>query len=260
MWKKAVITVIVILMLSIAFVLFTFNISAGQDAVAQLLQEFRRSISTEEAEYVKLTIYLLESDLGHSMTYSGNETSSATPLPNAYIMIGGETAFTDSQGKAYVTIPKGNHTLSVVRKTWTSSAWTTSINAVSDGEVRIAFYLFRIEASSINAYPEPFKDLTNLRIAFKLPTIGRYYVGEPTITYYTPWGQIRAHYWNLEISEGVNLYNVWDLIYVNYQRIESGGQAIEFEEEIRGFPTYIHPKYSFLPVEKVEVEEKWLRP
>lgn len=259
MWKKITLAAIVVVLLSLAFLIFSFSMLSSQDIVAEIIHNIQESLSIQEPEYVKLTIYLMESDLGHSMTYFGNETASATPIPNAFVRIGGEVTFTNNGGEAYIIIPKGNYTLSIARKRGADSVWETSINVVSDGEVNITFYRFRVEASSINAYPQPFKGLSNVKIAFKLPTIGIYYVGEPTITYYTPWGQLRVHYRDLEISEGISLDNVWDLVEINYRRVESGGQTIEFIEEVRGFPTYIHPKYSFLPVEKVEVEEKWLR-
>ncbi len=259
MWKKITLAAIVVLLLSLAFLLFSFSMPSSQDIVAQIIRNIQESLSIQEPEYVKLTMYLMESDLGHSMTYFGNETAPVTPISNAFIRIGGEITFTDSQGKAYIIIPKGNYTLSVARKKWAESVWQTSLNVVSDGEVNITFYRFRLESSGINAYPEPFEGLTNVKIAFMLPTTGRYYVGEPTITYYTPWGQLRVHYRDFEISEGISLDNVWDLVEINYQRLESGGQTIEFIEEVRGFPTFIHPIFSFLPVEKVEVEEKWLR-
>jgi len=257
MWKKFTLIIIAILLLSSAFLLFTFNLSVSQDVIAQLIQDLRQAISIEEPEYVELTIYLMEIDLGHSKTYLGNESAPATPIRHTYVRIGGVVSITNDQGKAYLIVPKGNHTLSVMRRGFRGPVWTHPINVVSNGQVKITFYLFRLEASSMDLYPEPFKGLTNLRIAFIMPLSGQYYVGKPTITYYTAWGELRIRYRDIEVSNSISLQNVWSLIDLDYQRIESGGQTINFIEELRGFPTYVHLRFSFIPVEKVEVEERW---
>lgn len=257
MWKKIALTILAVIILSSAFLLFAFSLSSSQDFVGQLLQEVREAISTEEPEYVKLIIHLSESDLGHSMTYLGNESATPTPLVHTYLAISGESRFTDRQGKAYFILPKGNHTLIIFRRGPVRAVWNTQINVVSDGEVKITFHLFRIEASSIDVYPEPFKGLTRLKIKFILPQLGRYYIGDPTITYYTTWGQMRVFFNDLTIQDGLPPDNVWNLIKIDYNRIESGGQIVEFVEELRGFPTYIHPRLSFLPIEKIDIEERW---
>ncbi|MEM2016029.1 MAG: hypothetical protein QXK19_05385 [Nitrososphaerota archaeon] len=258
MWKKITLTILAILILSSAFLLFTFNLSGMQDFIGQLLQEVKQAISTGELEYVKLTIHLTESDLGHSMTYLGNESTISAPLAYTYVTVGGESKLTDNQGKAYFIIPKGNHTLTVLRGGQGRTAWTTQINVVSDGEVSIRFYLFRMEASSIKVYPEPFEGLSRLKIKFILPQYGEYYVGRPTITYYTSWGQLRVFFDGLTIQDGIALEDVWGLVKIDYSKIESGGQTVELVEELRGFPTYVHPRFSFLPIERVEVKERWL--
>jgi len=266
MWKKITFIVIAIFLLSSAFLLFTFNLSATRDFVSEMIQEVRQALSIAEPEYVKIRVYLMESDLGHSITYSGNESALAVPLPYTYVRIGGEMRLTDSQGGAYFVIPKGNYALAVLRRGFRGPVWLTQIKMVSDGEVNITFYRFRLEASSIDVYPKPFEGLTRLKIRFMLPLTGQYYIGKPTITYYTAWGQLRVHFndpvkpegISLKIiPDGIDLQDIWGLIEIDYQRIESGGQIIEFMEELRGFPTYIHPGFSFLPVERVDVEERW---
>jgi len=251
-------TGIAILLLSLAFLLFTFNLSVSEDVITQLIQNFRQVVSIEEPEYVRLTISLMEVDLGHSMKYSGNESAPATPIKHTYVRIGGVVSITNDQGKAYLILPKGNYTLSVMRRGLGGSVWTYPLNIVSDGEVKITFYLFRLEASSMDLYPEPFKGATNLKITFNLPLSGQYYVGKPTITYYTAWGELKILYKDMEVTDSISLQNVWSLIDMDYHRIGLGGQTIEFEEEVRGFPTYVHPRFSFIPVEKVEVEERRL--
>lgn len=258
MWKKITFTILAILILSSAFLLFTFNLSNIQDLIGQLLQEVKQAISTEEPEYVKLTVRLMESDLGHSMTYLGNESTTPIPLAYTYVAVSGELKLTDNQGEAYFILPKGNHTLTVLREGSGRPAWTTRIDVASEGEVNITFYLFRVEASSIDVYPEPFEGLTKLRIKFILPQSGIYYIGKAIVTYYTTWGQLRVLFDDLTIQDGVTLNEVWNLVKIDYSRVESGGQIIEFVEELRGFPTYVHPRFSFLPIEKVKVEEKWL--
>ncbi|MCL7401631.1 MAG: hypothetical protein LZ168_02425 [Thaumarchaeota archaeon] len=258
MWKKITLTGIAILLLSLAFLLFPYNLPINEDVIAQLIQNFRQIISIKEPEYVRLTISLMEVDLGHSMKYLGNESAPATPIRHTYVRIGGVVSITNDQGKAYLILPKGNHTLLVMRRGLRGPVWVHTLNVLSDGEVKITFHLFRLEASSMVLYPEPFKGTTNLKITFTLPLSGQYYVGKPTITYYTAWGELRILYRDIEVSDSISLQNVWSLIDMDYSRIEAGGQTIEFTEEVRGFPTYIHPKLSFIPIEKVEVEERWL--
>lgn len=257
MWKKITLTGIAILLLSLAFLLFPSNLSISQDIIAQLIQNFRQIIPTEEPEYVKLTISLMEVDLGHSMKYSGNESALATPIRHTYVRIGGVVSITNDQGKAYLILPKGNYTLSIIRRGLRGPVWTYPLNIVSDGQVKITFHLFRLEASKMDLYPEPFKGTTNLKITFTLPLSGQYYIGKPTITYYTAWGELKILYRGIEVSNSISLQNIWSLIDMDYRKVEAGGQIIEFTEEVRGFPTYVHPRFSFVPVEKVEVEEEW---
>jgi len=257
MWKKITLTGIAILLLSLAFLLFPSNLPISEDVIAQLVQNFRQIISIEEPEYVRLTISLMEVDLGHSMKYSGNESAPATPIRHTYVRIGGVVSITNDQGRAYLILPKGNYTLSVIRRGFRGPEWTYPLNVVSDGEVKITFHLFRLEASKMDLYPEPFKGTTNLKITFTLPLSGQYYVGKPTITYYTAWGELKILYKDIEVSNSISLQNVWSLIDMDYRRMEAGGQTIEFTEEVRGFPTYVHPRFSFIPVEKVEVEVRW---
>ncbi|MCS7126006.1 MAG: hypothetical protein NZ929_03755 [Aigarchaeota archaeon] len=255
MWKKYAVLIVVAILLATAYLLFTINILSIPDIVGQILQEFRNIILTEvEPEYVRLIINVLEVDLNHSLNYVGNETGTPYPLMNTYVVLSGEFRSTDRYGRASFIVPKGIHSLMVVRY---GRTWTTNIDVKSDGEIKIIFYLFRVEASSIEVNPKPFEGLSRVKMLFNLPSFGEYYVGKPTITYYTPWGQLRIYYGDAEVIIGTDIEEVWKIVDISFLRKEIGGTRIEFIEDVKGFPTYVLPWYTFLPVVRVEVEEEW---
>ncbi|MEN2974326.1 MAG: hypothetical protein ABDH32_01960 [Candidatus Caldarchaeales archaeon] len=274
MWRKYAALILVAFLLSSSFLIFTMSTSSIPDFITQLFQNIEKAVFVErEPEYVKLTIQLQEMDLNHSLEYFGNESGTLHPLRYTYVRIGGEVRSTDRYGKASFIIPKGNYSLMIIksiegRRRWSSleqpislevggGVWTTYINVKSDGEVKITFYLFRLEASNMEVYPDIVQGVSRVKMVFKLPYMGEYYIGKPTITYYTPWGQLRIHYEDMEIIGRIYLKDIWSLVSVDYLEKRDGGVNIELIEEVRSFPTYVLPRYTFLPVERIEVEEKW---
>jgi hypothetical protein len=94
-------------------------------------------------------------------------------------------------------------------------------------------------------------------LGFKLPVNGSYYVGSPVMVYYTPAGEIRLYRddigGSIELEETSR--NLWRNPRIDYLADWPGGLRTVKTASIRDFSAYILPDMTYLPVERVVLEE-----
>lgn len=240
-YRRTAALVIVVMLLALSLLIFSPSFANAFEKVEKAAESLGRLIPERGAELTKVKVRVLFSDQGSSQLFLGNETADFKPVANAVVLIDGYAALTDENGEATLRAPKGNVTIHVSRDG--KSYWEGVIDVSDNETIIVKFILYRLTPLDIKVDLSPFKVTTPATLSFRIPLQGRYYAGRPHISFYTPWGELRKVPETL--GDGID-----------YRNLARGGMLLVIHEKIVGNPVYILPDSTYLPVERVELEEK----
>lgn len=228
MWRRWLAVTFSAAILLIAFLSFFSSLPSAPDVARDLLSAVNDMILPKEPKLINVKIRLSETPIDNNMRQ--------IPLKGIEVELGGRREVTDERGVAFFHIPKGNHSLTVIRA---KGIWRSFLDVKSDTEVEIIFKVYKITAEEIKVEAEAFNPFTRVFLRFNLPE-GRYYLGTPVISYYTPWGELKRY--------GA------DRLVMNYSIVRVGGGHVQFVEEVRGMAVYIIPQETYILAEEVGVK------
>ena len=240
-YRGAAALVIVVILLALSLLIFNPSFASALEKVEKAAESLGRLIPERGAELTEIRVKVLFSDQGSSQLFLGNETTDFKPVGNAVVLVGGYVALTDENGEATLKAPKGNVTIHVSRNK--RNYWRGVVDIDGNETIIVKFILYRLTPLDVKVDLSPFKITTPVTLSFKTPLQGRYYVGKPHISFYTPWGELRMVPETLD--EGID-----------YRTLAGGGTPLVIREKVVGNPVYILPDSTYLPVERVELEEK----
>ena len=268
-WKIAA-AAIVVMILALSIILFNPSFMGAAEAMENAAEAFRKILPEKGAELTNVKVRVLLSDMGFSEEFLGNETGELKPVQRATIWMGGNVALTDSNGEATLIVPKGNITLYVSKDG--RNYWRENVMVDGNETITVKFFLYKLRPATIDVRLDPFKVVTPVAFTFKLPLEGEYYVGKPVIAFYTPWGELRFQVSDVKEVIGISyegekvviiktakpiaeMIKAKEVAEISYEIRVKGGLTLNRTEKINGNPAYILPGMTYLPVERVELEE-----
>lgn len=285
-WWRIICLVVAIMLLTLAFLNFppimggifeTFE-SAGNVIVVAGPSKIEVS-----PVITRIKVRVLEADMGFSREFMGNETryelnpvrgalvlvmdGAAITTGPSYILRAEYFGFTDANGEVVLSAPKGNFTLMVNPRPYNRDPvcfWRGRVSVEGNETFMVKFFLYRLNPIEINvnlkgAYPESI-----ITLRFKLPMNGSYYVGIPVVVYYTPTGEVKLYREDVGYPIGLKeiprmlkelSWSFWRNPRINYLTDWPGGFEMTKTISIRDFSAYILPDMTYLPVDRVVLEE-----
>ncbi|RLG06940.1 MAG: hypothetical protein DRN68_06180 [Thaumarchaeota archaeon] len=229
---------------------------------------------------VRIRVRVLRADMGFSSNFMGNETSyQLKPLKGALIVLEDypmisedhttvlathlktprNYGFTGSDGTVILTAPKGDITLMVAENPEylkLSDFWKTKIRAEEGKTYTVKIFLYRLKPVSIKVEGKPFKLKTHLTMRFNLPRFGKYHVGYTLISYYDIWLRSKLCREDAALSIPMDqTINPYEMFRMRYSEIYEGGVSLTKLLEINDLTTYVIPNMTYLPVERIILEE-----
>jgi len=278
LWR-AICLIVAVMLLTLAFLNFPpimGGIFGAFESVGNIVVMAGPSEIGVSPIITRIRVRVLEADMGFSREFMGNETEyELNPVRGALVLVMDGAAittgpsyilraeyfgFTDANGEVVLSAPKGNFTLMVNPRPYNRDPacfWRGRVSVEGNETFAVKFFLYRLNPMEINvdirsAHPESI-----VTLGFKLPINGSYYVGSPAIVYYTPAGEIRLY--REDIGRSIELEeasrNLWRNPRINYLADWPGGLRTVKMVSIRDFSAYILPDMTYLPVERVILEE-----
>ena len=273
--SKEMLIAIWITLLLLSFLYFSPSFEGASEKLEKVSEIMKLVIVRHEPEIVTIKVKILRADMGISANFTGNETNyELKPVKGAFIVIGRHTpiitphiiriprscGFTGNDGIAILRVPKGNTTLMIAenaRHHESSDFWKTSITVDENKTFIVKIFLYRLKPMKIIVYGNPFKLKTPITLSFNLPTVGRYYVGYPSIFYYDIWRNLRFYRGDLNSSIILrNPVQAYNMTRMSYSTEYPGGTPIDESLEVDGPTAYVIPTISYLPVERIILEEE----
>jgi len=285
-WWRAACLIVAIMLLMLAFLSYPpimGGIFGSFESVGNIVVMAGSSEVEASPAITRIRVRVLEADMGFSREFMGNETEyELNPVRGALVLVMDGAAittgpsyilraeyfgFTNASGEVVLSAPKGNFTLMVNPRPYNRDPvcfWRGRVSVEGNETFVVKFFLYRLNPTDINvnlksAYPESI-----VTLEFKLPLNGSYYVGVPVVVYYTPTGEIKLYREDAESPIGMKEIpkklkelsrNFWLNARVNYLLEWPGGFRIVKTVDIRDFSAYILPDMTYLPVERVVLEE-----
>jgi hypothetical protein len=266
-WWRVACLILAVILLTLAFLSFPpimGGIFGAFEGVGNIVVVAGPSEIEAIPVITSIKVRVLEADMGFSKEFMGNETEhELNPVRGALVLVtdGAEYfGFTNADGEVILSAPKGNFTLTVNPRPYNRDPtcfWRGHISVEGNETFVVKFFLYRLNPMEIDVnlrstYPE-----SNVTLGFKLPINGSYYVGIPVIVYYTPAGEVRLYREDVggSIELGGVSRDLWRSPRINYLADWPGGSRMVETVSIRDFSAYILPDMTYLPVERVVLEE-----
>lgn len=279
-----------VLLLALAFL----NFSPSRSGAMDVLNELAPIAETAEAEAgpipVKIMVRVLAADMGFSKSFTGNETEHELyPIRGAlvFVMEGdalmgslldvpkvGYFGFTDADGEVILLSPRGNVTLVVNPRPYDPFMrsprppysqdprlfWKASVDVDGNETFVVKFFLYRVNPMKIYVNLRPSAPETHVTLRFKLPLNGSYYIGSPIVVHHTSSGDIAVY--REELGSSLSLRelpwiaeNFWINPRIIYSESYAGGAEVMEVIAIPSLSAYILSRMTYLPVERVILEE-----
>lgn len=262
--KKAAVLTAIILILAYSMYLFSPSFTGASEAVEGAADVLEEIIPEKGAELTSVKVKVLFSDIGVGRGFTGNETGSPKPVRNAAVWMGGDVALTNLKGEAVLRVPKGNLTLYVSKDGRTY--WKGDVKIDGGETIVVKFFLYRVNPETIEVRLDPFEVSSPVTLTFNTPLEGRYYVGKPVVTFYTPWGELRTHVFEEgkererivvigEAESVIRMVKSEEALGIDYKVLFEGGVRLTRLVRVDGNPAYVVPELTYLPVERVELVE-----
>lgn len=271
--------VITMILLAITFLKFSPSIGGAIstfDAVSQVIDFREIEVSPV---LVKIRVKVLEADMGFSREFMGNETGyefrpvggalvlvmdgAAITTGPAYILRLGYFGFTNDKGEIVLSAPRGNFTIMINPRPYHKDPecfWRGPISVEGNETIVVRFILYRLNPVEIDVNARRLDSETLVKMKFKLPINGSYYIGTPIVAYYTSMGDVKLYredkgdlpdLWRLSGA----MTDLWINPRIHYLTEWPGGAEVVRIINIRDFSAYILPSMTYLPVERVTLEE-----
>jgi len=277
--------ILTVILLAIAFLNFSPNVGSAIEIIMNISPQSSANFAEMRASpaIIKIKVRVLAADMGLSREFMGNETDyDLKPVRGALVLVVDEAAaitgsfyipegdylgFTNSDGEVILSAPKGNFTLMINPRPYSSFMtkprpynpdpkcfWRSLVNADENKTIEVRFHLYRLNPIRINVSVSGARPETRVELAFKLPYEGSYHIGAPVITYYNNFGEIRLYRYDLGGSSTF-AEEFWAQPRINYLLNRTGGMEIAETIRINEILTYISPSMTYLPVERVVLKE-----
>ena len=273
-YRELLIAIWMILLL-LSFIYFSPSLEGASEKLEKISQIIRLLEVRHIPDMATIRVRVLRADMGISYSFTGNETNyEFKPVEGALIVIGEHIpivtpyiiripqgcGFTGEDGVAILRVPKGNITLMIAenaRYHGLSDFWKTSITVDENKTFTVKIFLYRLKPTKIIVYGNPFRLKTPITLSFNLPASGRYYVGHPSISYYDIWRNLRFYREDLNSSMILrNPSQAYSMIRMSYSIKYPGGMSMSKSLEVDGPTAYVIPSLSYLPVERISLEEE----
>lgn len=269
-----------IILATILLVLTFLNFSPSMSGAVDILSNIHQIINIVEIEaepaITEIKVRVLEADMGFSKKFLGNETEyelrpirgalvlvmdgAAITTGPSYILRASYFGFTNEDGEVILLAPRGNFTLMINPRPYNRDPdcfWRGPITVDGNETIVAKFFLYRLNPTKVYVGLKARDPKTSLSLRFQLPLNGSYYVGIPIIAYYTSLGD--AHLYREDAGGSFRLQeavrNLWMNPRIYYLMALPGGTEVVRTVEIGGLAVYVSPQMTYLPVERVVVEE-----
>lgn len=268
-----------ILLLAIALTNFSPSISGAMEILQSIPLPTNYVKVEVKPVLVKIKVKILEADMGFSREFIGNETEyefrpvrgglvlvmdgAAITTGPSYILRASYFGFTNADGEIVLSAPRGNFTLMINPRPYNRDPacfWRGDVSVDGNETFVVKFFLYRLNPTDISVSLKGSVSESLVRLRFKLPINGSYYLGIPVIIYYTYTGALRLYRQDiggpLELwGSSIVVERFWINPRVHYLGEWPGGLEIMETLKVGDFPAYISPTMTYLPVEKVSLEE-----
>ena len=268
-----------ILLLAIAFLTFSPSIGGAAEILEKAPQAIKFSRVESSPVLVKIRVKVFEADMGFSREFLGNETDyqlrpvkgalvlimdgAAITTGPSYILRGSYYGFTDANGEAILSSPIGNLSIMINPRPYHRDPrcfWRSYVKIDGNETIIVRFFLYRLNPIEIKVDMKVFEPKNHVTLRFKLPLNGSYYIGAPVLVYYTSIGDVRIYREDLGSYTELKGYprgamSFWRNPRIYYLEEQLGGARVIKVLRVKGLSAYISPSMTYLPVERVVLEE-----
>jgi len=273
--SKEMLAAIWIILLLLSFLYFSPSFEGASEKLEKISQMIRLVTVRHIPDIVTIKVKVLRADMSISANFTGNETNyELKPVKGALIVVGKHMpivtphiiripqscGFTGNDGVVILRVPKGNTTLMIAenaRYHTPPDFWKTSITVDENKTFIVKIFLYRLKPTKITVHGNPFKLKTPITLSFNLPAAGRYYVGYLSVSYYDIWRNLR--FYREDLNSSIILSNpdqAYNMIRMSYSIEYPGGMPMDKSLEVDGPTAYVIPSSSYLPVERIILEEE----